>query len=226
MLTVYLSCLIVGGVFVGLSTLGAVGKDIDADADADMDVDADVDVDVDVDADVDVDVDADVDGSVGDVGHALTVTDASHGLAPRRRVWLPMLSFRFWTFGSAFFGLTGTLLSTLTGVGVVPVVLTSAVTGVGVGTMSAWMVRWLRRPVGASVLLSDYTGCDGELELPLREGGVTRIRLRVQGRERTMLAVASKPTALERGAKVLVLGIDEDGRALIEPEQNIFTTEE
>lgn len=222
MLTLYLSCLVVGGVFVGLSTLGAVGKDVDADLDADADVD--------LDADLDIDVPALPPGGVGpgfEAEHALTVADASHGLGPRKRkLWLPMLSFRFWTFGSAFFGLTGALLTSFTGVGAFMVAVMSGATGVSVGTVSAWMVRWLRRPVGESVRLADYAGSAGELELPLREGGVTRIRLNVQGRERTMLAVASEPRALPSGTRVLVLGIDKDGRAQIEPEETLYSTEE
>ncbi len=223
MLTLYLSCLVVGGVFVGLSALGAVGKDVDADLDADADVDADLDLDLDQDL-------AEL-GEAGDhefeAEHALSVVDASHGLGPRKRkLWLPMLSFRFWTFGSAFFGLTGALLTNFTSVGAVMVAVMSGATGVSVGTVSAWMVRWLRGSVGESVRIADYAGSTGELELPLREGGVTKIRLQVQGRERTMLAVAAEPRALPSGTRVLVLGIDKDGRAQIEPEQTLFSTEE
>ena len=208
--------------FVGLSTLGAIGKDVDADLDGDADLDADLDGGTDL-AELGP-------GGVADgfeAEHALTVADASHGLGPRKRkLWLPMLSFRFWTFGSAFFGLTGALLSSFTSVGALMVAVMSGATGVSVGTASAWMVRWLRRPVGESVRLSDYAGSTGELELPLKEGGVTRIRLQVQGRERTLLAVAPEPRALPSGARVLVLGIDEDGRAQIEPEQTLYSTEE
>ncbi len=226
MLTLYLSCLVVGGVFVGLSTIGAIGKDVEADFDADADIDADIDAELDVDTDLAELGPGEVEPGLG-TAHSLAVADASHGLGPRKRkIWLPMLSLRFWTFGSAFFGLTGALLSSFTSVGALMVAVMSGVTGVSVGTASAWAVRWLRRPVGESVRLSEYAGSTGELELPLREGGVTRIRLHVQGRERTMLAVASEPRELPTGARVLVLGIDEDGRAQIEPEQTLYSTEE
>jgi hypothetical protein len=219
MLTLYLSCLVVGGVFVGLSAAGAVGKDLDTDADADADVDADL----------DADVDADV--GVGHEGpeHAIAISDASQALTPHesrsRKLWLPVFSLRFWTYGAAFFGLTGTLLSTLTPAGPVFVALASAATGVGSGTASAWLVRWLRRPVGASIRTSDYAGSSGELVAPLRAGGVTRIRLRVNERERTMLAVSPEPQALDTGTRVLVLGVDPQGRALIEPERTIYDEE-
>jgi hypothetical protein len=208
MLTLYLTCLVVGGVFVSLSAVGAIGKDMDAHHDGDH---------------------AELEHA-GDGDHEVTVADGSHALVPHRqdppKRWLPFLSFRFWTFGSAFFGLTGTLLSMLTASAAPMVAVASAGTGIGVGTLSAWMVRWLRRPVGASIRLADYVGSVGELVLPLREGGITRIKLHVQERERTMLAVAVEPLALPAGTKVVVLGIDETGRAKIEPEQTAYGTEE
>ena len=74
--------------------------------------------------------------------------------------------------------------------------------------------------------LGDYSGQVGELMLPLRKGGVTRIRLRVKERERTMLAVTTDPVDLAVGTRVLVLGIDEAGRAQIEPEDTIFGSKE
>jgi hypothetical protein len=55
---------------------------------------------------------------------------------------------------------------------------------------------------------------------------VTRIRIQVRERERFLLAVAPEPRALPAGTRVLVLGIDDSGRAQIEPEQSIYTTEE
>jgi hypothetical protein len=211
MLTVYLICLVVGGVFVALSALGAIGKDIDTDTEA---LEAGDGIEHALDAAHD---------------HALSVSDASQGLAPheptRRRVWLPVLSFRFWTYGSACFGLVGTLLSMVTAASPLFVALASAATGVGIGTLSAWVVRFLRRPVGASLALADYRGQVGELESPLRPGGITRIRLRVHERERSMLAVATEPIELATGTRVLVLGIDERGRAEIEPEESIYKEE-
>ncbi len=222
MLAAYLTCLVVGGVFVGLSSLGAIGKDIDADIDVDADVDADLDV------DADADVDADLDHDLSPVT-TIAVADASQALAThdrRPRPWIPMLSFRFWTFGSAFFGLAGTLLSTLTAAGPLTIAALSAGTGIGVGTLSAWMVRWLRQPVGQSVRRGDYSGLVAQLEMPLRKGGTTKIRLRVAERDRVMLAVAPEPLALPAGTRVVVLGIDEQGKAQIAPEATFYRSED
>ncbi|MEM9456713.1 MAG: hypothetical protein AAGF11_21225 [Myxococcota bacterium] len=214
LLTLYLSSLVVGGVFVGLSSVGAFGREVDVSDDGDFD------------ADIDGDFDADAGADAGQ-GNAMALADGSHGLAPtRRKLWLPVMSFRFWTFGAAFFGLAGTLLTTLTGLGTVAVAAASTGTGVGVGSLSAWLVRWLRRPVGESVRLRDYSGQVAELVLPLREGGVSRIKLRVQERERTMLAVAPEPLALPAGTRVVVLNIDESGKAQIAPEGSLLGSEE
>ena len=242
MLPLYLISMIVGGVFVGLSALGAIGKDVDADSDVDADGDIAVDADGDFDAshaldaghdfdhDHDFDHAHDFDHDVDHEVDALTVADASHGVERfhkgRKRVWVPMMSFRFWTFGSAFFGLTGTLLSTLTGAGGLVVAGLSTATGLGVGTLSASVVRWLRRPVGATMRLNEFTGQAGELTMALREGGLTRVRLQIGGRDREILARAADPMALPAGTRVVVLGIDENGQAQIAPEQTIYQLEE
>jgi hypothetical protein len=81
MLALYLSCLIVGGLFLGLAVLGVGETDADVATDADVDTGA---------ADVDADVDADGEGIVAAVR---------------------FLSVRNLVFFAAFFGLTGTLLT-------------------------------------------------------------------------------------------------------------------
>ncbi|MEO1404214.1 MAG: hypothetical protein AAFV72_23595, partial [Cyanobacteria bacterium J06635_1] len=58
--SIYWFCLIIGGVFVAISTLGGPGE-LEFDADADLDFDADLDADLDADADFDADLDADAD---------------------------------------------------------------------------------------------------------------------------------------------------------------------
>lgn len=226
MITLYLSCLVVGGVFVALAALGAFGKDFGKDFGQDDALEADHAFD----PHHALEADQSFDHAQALESASPTVADAAQGVAkpppPKRKLWLPVLSFRFWTYGSAFFGLTGTLLTTLTAATAAFVAVASALTGLGVGTLSAWIVRFLRRPVGASIRLAEYSGQVGEVLLPLRAGGITRIRLRVHERERTMLAVAPDPIELAAGTRVLVLGIDERGRAQIEPEENVLEEKE
>jgi hypothetical protein len=110
MLALYLSCLIVGGLFLGLAVLG-VGES-----------EADVAPDVDVAADVEVDTDA---GDVDAGGEGIVAA-------------VRFLSVRNLVFFTAFFGLTGTLL-TLVRLGSAPTLLTS----LGAGTAAAAAVHRL-----------------------------------------------------------------------------------
>ena len=238
MLTVYLACLVVGGVFVGLSAF-AGGHDSDADVDHDLDHEIDVDVDADIDVDADADVDADVDHELdghADVGHDLApghLTDDAQavgegrGLRRRRIPWMPFLSLRFWTFGSAFFGLTGTLLTLLTAAGEPLGVVLAGGTGLVAGLGMATLAHSMRRGISADeIRVSDYPGQLGELVLPLRKGGKTRVRVKIRHRERELGARTVEPLALPKGARVVVLSLDDEGHALVAPEQELYRLEE
>lgn len=137
----YLFTMVFGGIFVGLSVISGLGKeveldkelDVDADADADFDLDADADLDLDADADFDVDADAefdldadadfdfdaDADADFGidkelDLDKYLDFSkgvEGSKDLETGGKRYNPLKSFKFWTFFMAFFGFTGTLMT-------------------------------------------------------------------------------------------------------------------
>jgi hypothetical protein len=215
MLTLYLSCLLVGGVFVGLSVFSGLDKDADFAADSDFDGDFDADAGVSGEAHVD---------------HA-SLAEASHGVDDsrrrRKRMWLPFLSFRFWTFGAAFFGLTGVVLSVLD-LSVEPITLGLAGgVGLAVGAAASSIVRALRRPVGArKVTGRDFEGAVGELLLPLKAAGVSKVRVVVSGAAHELVAIPAEAQALDRGARVVVLGLDPEGRARVAPEEQLYALED
>ena len=218
MLTLYLTCLIVGGVFVGLSVLSG----LDSDGDFDLDKDGDLDLEGETDA---------FEFGGDEVEHA-SMADASHGLEAsrqrgRRLPWLPIFSFRFWTFGSAFFGLTGAVLTGLS-LSVEPLTLgLSAAVGLTVGSASAWIVRALKKPVGGARMSAlDFTGTTGELLLPLRAEGLSKVRLQASGGVHELVAFSPEGQALDKGARVVVLGVDPDGRVRVAPEEQLFGLEE
>ena len=64
----YIFTMILGGVFVGLSVISGLGKEIELDKELDVDADADADFDLDADADADFDLDADADADAKAVG--------------------------------------------------------------------------------------------------------------------------------------------------------------
>ncbi len=240
-------------VISGLSKDGDAGMDQDYDHDLGPDGDADLGLDADhelgLDGDADLGLDADhelaLDHDVGlDADHHLGGTSlAEAGLAgderaepasrrrrratANRRLWLPFMSFRFWTFGAAFFGLTGTLL-TLLALTVEPAtLLTSLAMGLGVGVVTATLVHKLRRPVsGDSIARGEYVGQVGVLVARLRPGGTSKVALRIRHREAELLAVSDDARALPADTRVVVLRVDDDGRAIVAPEAAIFGADE
>jgi hypothetical protein len=223
-LVFYFVCLIVGGVLVGMSAFGGA-SDSDVDAHHDLGGHGDADG-----ADLDDAHFDDADGPVhGHDAHHPSAADAAHGVKEgraKRSLWLPLSSMRFWTFGGAAFGLTGVLLTAL-GIGTPLVALAAALaTGVGVGTGVAYAMHHLRTPVNPdAVERSDYPGQVGELLMPLRPGATSRLRLQIRHRELVVLARSTDPLDLPRGARVVVLSLDEDGHALVAPEDRLYVPE-
>jgi hypothetical protein len=225
MLTLYLTCLIGGGVFVALSVFSGIDNEADFGGDHDLDADlGEVEVDPGVfDGAGDADVSDFGHGNVADVGHGL---EGSHR-ARSKRPWNPLLSFRFWTFGATFFGLTGTALTTLS-LSMEPIALwLSCGVGLSVGTASAWVVHALRKPVGQSRLRADdLTGASGELLLSLKPAGMSKVRLQGGSGVHELIVVASEGQVIPKGTRVVVLGLDEEGRARVSPEQEFFRLED
>ncbi|MCC6624181.1 MAG: hypothetical protein IT385_23220 [Deltaproteobacteria bacterium] len=199
MLAAYLIALIVGGVFVGLSVMAGLGKDLEADHGEPGHVHVGAD-----------------DGSLAEAAHA--------GAPDKRRLWLPFTSFRFWTFGAFFFGLTGLLLHEVALVPEPTAMLAALGTGVVGGTASAAIVRALRRPVGGVKDPSRWVGTTAELLLPLAPGGLSKVRVRAGEKDRELIVTLADPRgrSLPKGSRVIVLELGADGRARVAPESAIF----
>jgi len=191
MLPFYVGSLALGGVLI------AAGILLGGDSDADVDADIDVDVDVDADLDLDLDADAELDAS------SAFIKDADAG------TWLPFLSIRFWTFGFASFGLTGSLL-TLLGFGDGVAAPVSAGLGVIIGWAAAWAFRKLKGAnVSADTGLSNIGGTEGEVLLPVGPGKRGKVRALIDGRWVDLLADTGDGRLLQRREKILVVSVSE-----------------
>jgi hypothetical protein len=191
MVTAYLVCLVLGGVLVGLSAFGGLGKDFDK-----PDLDA-----------------PDVAAEIAVAGPAREDTDARRpSRGPR---WSPLASVRFWTFGGCFFGLTGVALSLFTTLGELAVALTSAAAGLSVGLSAAWAMRALRAPVGAVPGADALVGEIGALLHPLAPGRTSKARLEGHSGRELLVTLAPGGRLLPAGARVLVLAFSH-GRAQVE----------
>ncbi len=180
LLSVYASALVFGGVFVGASALG-------------------------FDKSHDAEVHADIHGQVdvgGDAGHH----DHDHaGVGEAGAMLSTFLSFRFWTFALASFGLSGTLMSVfgVSGWISLPVSLLGGFgVGLGVGTLFRLANK---RQVGTIADVKQLLGREGPVLLPIGEGKPGKIRVTHDGQALDLLARTRDARGFARGERVLVV---------------------
>jgi membrane protein implicated in regulation of membrane protease activity len=197
-ITLYIVCLVMGGVLVAASALGAGGHD-----------------------GVHQELEHEAPSHGGEAEPEVHGHDASHEVeltelsqvpsvssteSPAGGAWLPFLSLRFWTFFSAFFGLTGLTL-TLLSLSSPPVALAAAV---GVGIVSGVGVTSLFRAVkgaqvDSSVEVEDLQGAVGRVLVPIDVGSEGLVRVKVKGAVKDLRAVTDDGAPITRGASALVL---------------------
>ena len=221
MALIYKICLIFGGIFVLLSILSGIegaesGSDIEVDHGLDADLDADFDAHIDFDAGADADFDADTDTNFEtDVEFASRVTQSDGTLTShrpsRRRLWLPFFSFRFWTFGSCFFGLTGLLLTSLqnlanVSLSTLEIAGLSAGVGLACGTLIAGVMRILqRRKANSLVRPNDLLGMPGMVTLPFSSTHKGKVEVNVKGHTIDLIAFTDDPREFSLGDRVFVV---------------------
>lgn len=208
LLLIYIFCMVLGGVFVALSVFGGL-FDADADLDVDMDVDMDADFDLDADADAGAHVDFNAEhGYDGDI-------EVSVG-----RRFNPFVSFKFYTFGLAFFGLTGVLFTALNLVESSALVLAvSLATGLGAGLGMAYVLYRLNASAGSQgVTSNDYAGLPAKIMLPVGAGRTGKARMSIKGQIIEMPArAADDDVVFDFGEDCYVLGIEDGVVQVVRP---------
>ncbi len=178
---VYIFALAVGAVLLGASLL--LGGDTDADVDLDLDADAD----------------ADFDADHGEL-------DVDHGGG--FELFGALRSVRFWTFFTAFFGLTGVVL-TVAELAEIPTLLASLGVGASTGWLASYAVRALSQESGSELEKADgYVGKTGKVLLPVKPGSTGKIRVRVGSTTVDMLAVTDDDSALGASDEAIIIGIE------------------
>ena len=190
MMTLYMVCVVAGGVLMGTSIF--LGGDHDSDADFDADVDADMDLDVDHDVEVDHDMEAHAGGSGGFEWSVL-----------------PFGSLRFWTFLVESFGLAGAML-TCAGIPTAATLGVSLAIGTAMGWMAFTFFRWLaREEVSGNTALTDYTDSEARVLVRIPVGGKGKIAIETSAGRVELLAVSMDGQEIARNAQVLVIGVKE-----------------
>jgi membrane protein implicated in regulation of membrane protease activity len=169
MLTLYILCLVIGGVFVALAAIaGLDGVDFDTDFDTDI-----------------------------------ALNDQS-----KRKLKLPFLSLRFWTFGGCFFGLTGVILSLLAPT-LSPfwIAIIAIIMGGVCGTAIVWALRALQYQQADSLVRSeDLLGLSGVVELPFDCYSRGKVTIALRGSTVEMMAMTTDESTFNPGDKVFVVG--------------------
>ena len=198
----------VGGLFVVMSALA--GGDADAGLDADGDLALDVDADLEIGTDLDLDVGADLDMDAGACDAEIELSKdaalATGGL------WMPFFSFRFWTFGSAFFGLSGTLFETMTSVSSSVALGVSSGLAVLVGSGVSYTLHKLRaQEIDSSLNVADLVGANAEVVLPIETSRLGKIRVVHAGHDTEFVARSSEESGpLGRGQEVMIIEMKGD----------------
>ncbi|EDX84790.1 hypothetical protein S7335_2487 [Synechococcus sp. PCC 7335] len=219
MQSVYWFCLIIGGVFVALSLVGGdLLDDLDADADADFDVDleADLDADFDADADFDGDFDGDIDPDADTDLQVDTDPDLLRSYARKQKRSFfslsTLTSFKFWTFGGFFFGLTGLVMGALEpelGVGLIFAI--ALIMGVFCGGTLVGILRQLKhRQVDSLLRNEDFAGLVGVVEIPFDSKSKGKVTLEVGDATLHLVAQTDEERAFNVGDSVLVVGRTSD----------------
>jgi hypothetical protein len=175
MLPIYWICFIFGGIFVLLAAIGGIdGVDVDH---GDMDA-GDLDG-LEVSGEGGADHDFDIDRNASSFANA--DLEWSEPQSHLRAIWQILRSFKFWTFGLCFFGLTGLVLSQMQ----ISAGLSLALAlGMGVamgGGMSAVLRFLYSRRVDSLVNIQDVVGRVGIIEIPFNSSSRGRVRFKVKG---------------------------------------------
>ncbi|MGQ4650166.1 NfeD-like protein [Lyngbya aestuarii] len=186
MLLIYRFCLLIGGVFVAISVFaGFDGVEFDNGFDADIEI--------------------------RDNSDSNSTPEAEAVIAKKNR-WFnllkpPIFSFRFWTFGSCFFGLTGVLLSRIQPpMSQLLVAIISIAVGAIFGAVMVGVLRSLRQsPVDSLVRPADVVGLSGIVEIPFDSMNKGKVRVSVKGLIVDFVAFTTHTHSLSQGEQVFIV---------------------
>lgn len=200
MMTLYLACLIFGGIFIVVSLFFGSDADAGVESGGDLHFDAGADV-------HDVHLDASTDTGVHH-GEGLTET-------------IKFLSLRNIVFFIAFFGLTGTVLTWL-GAWAIFTFPVSLAMGLFSATLMHKTLRYLvKTEVSGGVNLEDLTGLSAKVVIGLSRTQRGKISLKTGGQYMQILALAADvagPPEFKPGEEVVILEVQNGVAYVVEKE--------
>ncbi|MFZ4508255.1 MAG: NfeD family protein [Fimbriimonas sp.] len=183
MLTAYIVCTALGAALVVLSLLGGHHH---TDADAGHEVSH---------------------GADSDHGREA----ASHGGDFSAKEFLsPLISIRFWTYSLLAFGVSGLLLEAIVKSPSLSLGLAIG-TGLVAGILAVGVYGAMRNSASNSASdLRDLTGREVEVLVPIRPGGMGRVRCTAKGETLDFIAITEGSVTIEPGTSAVIVGTDGD----------------
>jgi membrane protein implicated in regulation of membrane protease activity len=121
--------------------------------------------------------------------------------------WLSLFGLRFWSFGAAFFGLTGLVLRALGWSAIAPFLATGLGVAAGLGASATFRMIG-RETIGEVKGSGALLGREGKLLLPVDKGQRGKVRLgQPGGGHLDLVAESDEAIALPAGSDVLVIEI-------------------
>ncbi|MDY6783325.1 MAG: NfeD-like protein [Cyanobacteriota bacterium] len=195
MLTLYTVCTVVGGAFVILAAVAGIdGPDFDLDFETDLEF------------------------------GARANRKADSLLSPQKRArkpfWWILTRFKFWTFGSCFFGLTGLLLSQFRPVLPANTILAlSLLFGAVFGTAIAVILQHLQdNPADSMIRPDDLVGLLGTVEIPFDRESKGKVRVSIKGTNLDLVALTESSKSLNRGEQICIVGTENNKVWVVERE--------
>jgi membrane protein implicated in regulation of membrane protease activity len=195
-MTLYLACLILGGIFIAVTLL------FGSDGDAGFDVDSDVDLGGDAGAEVSSHFDVDA--------HGEGVTAA-----------IKFLSFRNLVFFTAFFGLTGTVLTWLSSPFIITLLAAAGMGFFAAALMHKTMSHLVRSEVGEAMNIENVIGLPAKVILNLSKHQKGKISLNANGQFfqlRALTAEEANRDEFKAGESVVIIKV-QDGLAYVAEEE-------
>ena len=134
--------------------------------------------------------------------------DHDVGRASHAALVMPFLSLRFWIFGLAFFGLTGSLLRGVGAASRLVTAVVASVVGLALGYGAARLFQALaRETVGELAPDGGHVGREGKLLLPVARGQRGKVRVTAGGVAVDMVAESDDEKPLPAGTTVMIVAL-------------------
>lgn len=216
MLELYIFTLIIGGGMLAFSAFS--GGDFGSDADVDANIDSHVDIDSDTHLEIDSHVDCDnpLDAPHAAIEHIPhSIESINHSIAPANQSGIDgikLLSLRSLTYFSAFFGLTGTVMTWI-GSAFITTLLSAIFSGSVAAFFGYKLMAYLKSSESGQALnTTSFIGRKAKVIIPITPNKMGKILVEISGQNVELIAKITSPDtdSFAPGDAVLIVSFSDN----------------